>query len=469
MSEMSDVAQLIKVEMEGIQMITKATVGSLKHLWALFCFIKRKLDDHEYKTVHGESTMKNFLSKTEGQAKQIAEFPDRYKGEILEKLSQRGVLFTLLDDLNADDGKFQVLYGEKDSGMIKDVLEQVNEKVTLDNNKKREKLEEDLKNLKEKIDKETEPKRKTKYEKTYKTKRGEYEKLKDKEVYGECSIEDYINGASGDLPKDTKKVIEEINKEVPQHEIVKSEDILEKSYESNNLETRELFYPFEEEPNIYVKRTIVYEKENGEEVEVNRYEVYVEKEKIHSFEKDVKDNMDKVSVLLLERGIDISNKVTLCENMESLLAKQEVFEELKKNINLAQNTILENDIQELSDKYQSFAMEQKLKNGNIINLSVDQYVDRTKEGLVFQTRDKNRYIVIAEDELVINKENENVIVNLKNDVEYKIVDSESQEIEMAVGSEIFSNYFEEKTIEISEEITKSIDGIEKIITEKTIG
>lgn len=121
MSEVEEVAQVLRVSLEGVQVamsITGAFWHNGKDMMKLFWNVLHR------EKLQGKTNMKHLLLK--GGDLQIFQFPEQYKSQIMKALTGYGVLFSQLPDLNRKDGLSEILFHAEATNRVNSLIENLN-------------------------------------------------------------------------------------------------------------------------------------------------------------------------------------------------------------------------------------------------------------------------------------------------------------------------------------------------------
>lgn len=121
MSEVEEVAQILRVSLEGVEIamsITGAFWHNGKDMMKLFWNVLHR------EKLQGKTNMKNLLLK--GGDLQIFQFPEQYKAEIKKALTGYGVLFSELPDLNRKDGLAEILFHAEATSRVNSLIQNLN-------------------------------------------------------------------------------------------------------------------------------------------------------------------------------------------------------------------------------------------------------------------------------------------------------------------------------------------------------
>ena len=121
MSDVDEVAQVLRVTIEGMDIFLKVTGGIWTNGKDFAKFLWNKL--HKEK-LQGKTSMRKLLLK--GGDLQIFQFPNEYKQQIFKALKGYGVLFSELPDLNRKDGLGEILFHAEATNRVNDLIKNLN-------------------------------------------------------------------------------------------------------------------------------------------------------------------------------------------------------------------------------------------------------------------------------------------------------------------------------------------------------
>lgn len=127
MAEVEEVAQVLRVSLEGVQVAMQITGAFwhngkdfLKVLWNVL---------HKEK-LQGKTSMRDLL--TRGGDLQLFQFPENAKEQIYKALKSYGVLFAELPDLNRKDGLTEVVFHAEAVPRVNDLIKNINAGTLID-------------------------------------------------------------------------------------------------------------------------------------------------------------------------------------------------------------------------------------------------------------------------------------------------------------------------------------------------
>lgn len=121
MSEIEEVVQIIKVTFDGVEVLFKVgdrQLDNMKDLVQLFANVIRR------EKLEGKTKMKNLLQK--GGDLQVFQFPEEQKKEVLKMLKEYGILYSVLPDLNREDGFGEIIFHAEATPRINAMIERLN-------------------------------------------------------------------------------------------------------------------------------------------------------------------------------------------------------------------------------------------------------------------------------------------------------------------------------------------------------
>jgi len=121
MAEVDEVAQVMRVTMDGVDICLRVTGA----VWTNGKdFIKLLWNVSHREKLQGKTNMKNLLLK--GGDLQILQIPGEYKNQFFKVLKNYGVLFAELPDLNREDGLTELLFHAEATNRVNDIIKNLN-------------------------------------------------------------------------------------------------------------------------------------------------------------------------------------------------------------------------------------------------------------------------------------------------------------------------------------------------------
>ena len=121
MAEVDEVAQVMRVTMDGIDICLRVTGA----VWTNGKdFVKLLWNASHREKLQGKTNMKNLLLK--GGDLQILQIPAEYKKQFFKVLKNYGVLFAELPDLNRKDGLTELLFHAEATNRVNDIIKNLN-------------------------------------------------------------------------------------------------------------------------------------------------------------------------------------------------------------------------------------------------------------------------------------------------------------------------------------------------------
>ena len=121
MSEVDEVAQVMRVAVDGVDICMRVTGA----IWTNGKdFVKLLWNTSHREKLQGKTSMKNLLLK--GGDLQILQVPEEYKKQFFKVLKNYGVLFAELPDLNRKDGLTELLFHAEATNRVNDIIKNLN-------------------------------------------------------------------------------------------------------------------------------------------------------------------------------------------------------------------------------------------------------------------------------------------------------------------------------------------------------
>lgn len=119
MSEgIGEAAQIVRVTMEGTELFVKAAYMSMKEIASLIIAYK----SYKEKTMTGEIDLKKLLKAADGDIR-LLKIPEDRKKEVADALKKYQIKYSLMPDLNLDDGKCELGFAVTDLPRVNSLIE----------------------------------------------------------------------------------------------------------------------------------------------------------------------------------------------------------------------------------------------------------------------------------------------------------------------------------------------------------
>lgn len=121
--------QVIYMEVEGIKIAYQLTKDAVKILAKLGKFLLCALKDAPYKKVRGQTNIKNFLMRANGQSLMTATVDKKTYMELAKLAKRYGLLYYAITPLRGGkNGSVEIMFMEKDIAMFEKLLSMIKEK-----------------------------------------------------------------------------------------------------------------------------------------------------------------------------------------------------------------------------------------------------------------------------------------------------------------------------------------------------
>ncbi len=120
MSEIQDAAQIIRVSIEGTELILKLGKANWDFVKSVCAVLKKMLDQEK---LAGKTSVKQLLKS--GGDLQVFQFQTKDLDTVKKLADKYGILYSILPDLNAADGMSEILFHSQAAPRIQSIMEQI--------------------------------------------------------------------------------------------------------------------------------------------------------------------------------------------------------------------------------------------------------------------------------------------------------------------------------------------------------
>ena len=120
MSEIQDAAQVIRVSMEGMEIIMRLGKTNLDFVKGVAAVFRQVLEKEK---LSGKTSVKQLLKN--GGDLQVFKFPSENLAAVKKMANKYGILYSILPDLNQSDGMSEILFHSQAAPRIQSIMEQI--------------------------------------------------------------------------------------------------------------------------------------------------------------------------------------------------------------------------------------------------------------------------------------------------------------------------------------------------------
>ena len=120
MSEIQDAAQIIRVSMEGMEIIMRLGKTNLDFVKGVTAVFRQVLEKEK---LSGKTSVKQLLKN--GGDLQVFKFPSENLAAVKKMADKYGILYSILPDLNQSDGMSEILFHSQAAPRIRSIVEQI--------------------------------------------------------------------------------------------------------------------------------------------------------------------------------------------------------------------------------------------------------------------------------------------------------------------------------------------------------